>query len=210
MPIILVANPKGGAGKSTLATNIAGYFARQGKAVMLGDVDVQQSSLGWLSLRPAHLPPIATWDMPASGKGPAKLPKGTTHAVIDTPAGVHEDVLTRLLREADKVVIPIQPSPFDIGATSKFLASLKELAPAALRTGKAALVGIRVDERTRSADHLKAFVEASGIPAVTMLRDTQNYVHLAAHGLTLWDVAPSRVEKDMLQWEPLISWLNAS
>jgi chromosome partitioning protein len=206
MPIILVANPKGGAGKSTLATNIAGYFARQGKAVMLGDVDVQQSSRHWLAQRPAHLPPIASWEV--AGKGPAKPPKGTTHAVIDTPAGVHQDILARLLREADKVVIPIQPSPFDIGATNHFLAALKELAPAALRSGKVALVGIRVDERTRSADHLKAFVESSGIPAVALLRDTQNYVHLAAHGLTLWDVAPSRVEKDLAQWEPLVAWLD--
>jgi chromosome partitioning protein len=206
MPIILVANPKGGAGKSTLATNIAGYFARKGHSVMLGDVDVQQSSRDWLGLRPANLPPITTWDM--GEDGPAKPPKGTTHAVIDTPAGVDRDVLAKLAREADKIVIPVQPSPFDVSATRSFLSALKDIAPAALRTGKVGLVGIRVDERTRSADHLKAFIEQSGMHAAAMLRDTQNYVHLAAHGLTIWDVAPSRVEKDLLQWEPLAAWLD--
>jgi chromosome partitioning protein len=206
MPIILVVNPKGGAGKSTLATNIAGYFARRGHAVMLGDVDVQHSSRNWLALRPANLPPIVTWEMTKSG--PAKPPKGTTHAVLDTPAAINHELLARLLREADKIVVPVQPSPFDISATGHFLATLKELAPAAVRSGKVALVGIRVDERTRSADQLKAFVASSGVPAVTMLRDTQNYVHLAAHGLTIWDVAPSRVEKDLGQWEPLTEWLD--
>jgi chromosome partitioning protein len=207
MPIILVANPKGGAGKSTLATNIAGYFARQGKAVMLGDVDVQHSSRHWLAQRPAHLPVISNWEL--DEKGVLRLPKGTTHAVIDTPAAIDQALLARLLRQADKIVIPVQPSPFDIGATTQFLATLKELAPAALRAGKAALVGMRVHERTRAADQLKAFVEASSIPAVALIRDTQNYVHLAAHGLTIWDVAPSRVEKDVAQFEPLMQWLSA-
>jgi chromosome partitioning protein len=205
MPIILVVNPKGGAGKSTLATNIAGYFARQGRAVMLGDVDVQHSSRHWLSQRPAHLPAIHNWDL--DEKGGLRLPKGTTHAVIDTPAAIDAALLAKLLRQADKIVIPVQPSPFDIGATTQFLATLKELAPAALRSGKAALVGMRVDERTRATDQLKAFVEVSGIPAVALIRDTQNYVHLAAHGLTIWDVVPSRVEKDVAQFEPLADWL---
>jgi chromosome partitioning protein len=205
MPIILVANPKGGAGKSTLATNIAGYFARQGRAVMLGDADVQHSSRQWLAQRPAHLPAITNWDV--DEKGSLRLPKGTTHAVIDTPAAIEGALLTKLLRQADKVVIPVQPSPFDIGATNQFLATLKELAPAALRNDKVALVGMRVDERTRAADQLKAFVQASGIAAVALIRDTQNYVHLAAHGLTIWDVAPSRVEKDVAQFEPLVMWL---
>ena len=90
MKVVVVANPKGGAGKSTLSTNIAGYFASQGHAVMLGDADTQQSSKFWLSQRPQTLPPIATWEYQPDLVLTAKPPRGTTHVVIDTPGGIHE------------------------------------------------------------------------------------------------------------------------
>ena len=85
MPVIVIANPKGGAGKSTLSTNVAGFFASQGHAVMLGDADVQQSSRLWLSLRPDNVTRITTWELQADLVLTAKPPKGTTHVVIDTP-----------------------------------------------------------------------------------------------------------------------------
>src|SRR3954467_10332316 len=110
MPIIVIINPKGGVGKSTIATNLAGYFARQGHKVMLGDADVQQSSRAWLALRPGSLPSIAAWDIDGHV---AKPPKGTTHVVLDTPAGLDGARLEAVLRIADKVVVPLQASMFD-------------------------------------------------------------------------------------------------
>ncbi|WP_334190811.1 ParA family protein [Noviherbaspirillum sp.] len=201
MPVIVVANPKGGVGKSTIATNLAGYFARQGHKTMLGDTDIQQSSRAWLSLRPGSLPPIASWDI-EDGRL-AKPPKGTTHIVLDTPAGLEGKRLDEVLGIADRVIVPLQPSMFDILATQGFLQTLSG------RKGKLAvgIVGMRVNVRTRSADQLAHYADNVGLPVLGYLRDTQNYVQLAAHGATLWDVAPSRVEKDIEQWQGLLKWV---
>jgi chromosome partitioning protein len=87
MPVVVVANPKGGVGKSTLSTQIAGYFASRNHPVMLGDADRQQSSKLWLSLRPDNARPISNWEL--GDDQIAKPPKGTTHVVLDTPAGLH-------------------------------------------------------------------------------------------------------------------------
>ena len=204
MPVIVVANPKGGVGKSTLSTNIAGYFASRGHAVMLGDADRQQSSRLWLGLRPAAARPISTWDISADMI--AKPPKGTTHVVLDTPAGLHGWRFNDVLKMADKVIVPLQPSVFDIFATRAFLDEL-----ARNKHGdrfQVALVGMRVDARTLASGKLQEVVDALTVPMLTSLRDTQNYVHLAAHGLTLFDVAPGRVEKDLEQWQPVCRWLD--
>lgn len=205
MPVIVVANPKGGVGKSTLSTNIAGYMAQAGHAVMLGDVDRQQSARTWLSLRPANLPTITGWEL--THDEVVRPPKGTTHAVLDTPAGLHGKRLDEVMKLADKVLVPLQPSIFDIHATHAFVRELL-----ARRRGdkvSVAIVGMRVREGTISADQLRSFLKTLQVPLLGFLRDTQNYVHLAARGLTLWDVAPSRVERDLEQWQPLLQWLDA-
>jgi len=204
MPVIVVANPKGGVGKSTLSTNLAGYLASRGHAVMLGDVDRQQSALTWLSLRPPQLPAIGGWDIHGEVVRP---PKGTTHVVLDTPAGLHGKRLDEVMKLADKVIIPIQPSIFDIHATHAFVTEL--LAHRRSDKVKFGIVCMRVREGTLSADHLRAFVEKLKVPLIGQLRDTQNYVHLAARGLTLWDVAPSRFERDLAQWQPIVEWVDA-
>ena len=203
MPVIVIANPKGGAGKSTIATNLAGYFAKQGHKVMLGDADVQQSSRAWLALRPPGLPQIASWEIGAGQV--ARPPKGTTHVVLDTPAGLSGARLDEVLKIADRVIVPVQPSMFDILATQDFLQSL------AARKGcpETGVVGLRVNIRPRSADQLAHYVSQLGVPVLGCLRDTQNYVQLAAHGATLWDVASSRVEKDLEQWDELVRWASA-
>ena len=205
MPVIVVANPKGGAGKSTLATNVAGCLAAAGHAVMLGDVDRQQSSRQWLALRPAHLRPIQGWQVTADTL--VRPPKGVTHVVLDTPAGMHGKRLDAVMRIADRMLIPLQPSLFDIQATHAFVREVR-----AHRRGsvvKLGLVGIRVREHTRANEQLHQYLSTLPVPVVAWLRDTQNYVQLAAHGLTLWDVAPSRVERDLAQWEPLAAWVQA-
>jgi len=116
--------------------------------------------------------------------------------------------LNTALALADKVIVPLQPSLFDILATQDFLQKLAK--EKAIRKGniEIGIVGMRVDARTRSAEQLHRFVDGLGLPVLGYLRDTQNYVQTAAHGLTLWDVARSKVEKDLEQWEPLISWLD--
>ena len=204
MPVVVVANPKGGVGKSTLSTHIAGYFASRGHAVMLGDADRQQSSRLWLGLRPATARPIQTWDINADLI--ARPPKGTTHVVVDTPAGLHGWRFKDVMKMADKVLVPVQPSVFDIFATRAFLDDLA--AYKHVDNNKIALVGMRVDARTIAADKLHAFVDSLDLPVLSYLRDTQNYVHLAAHGLTLFDVAPGRFEKDLEQWQPICRWLD--
>jgi chromosome partitioning protein len=203
MPVIVVANPKGGVGKSTLSTNIAGYFAAKGHGVMLGDADKQQSSKLWLGLRPSGARPIHSWNVK---DGVAKPPKGVTHVVLDTPAGLGGALFKDALKSADKVIVPLQPSIFDIFATRAFLDELAQSSRASkLQVG---IVGMRVDARTIAADKLQEFVGGLGLPVLGFLRDTQNYIHLAARGLTLWDVAPSRVEKDMEQWQQLVAFLD--
>jgi chromosome partitioning protein len=205
MPVLAVANPKGGVGKSTLATNVAGYWASQGHAVMLGDVDRQQSSRLWLGLRPPAARPIATWDVQRDLI--VRPPKGTTHVVLDTPAGLHGGKLREVLRIADKVLVPLQPSIFDIYATREFIDQLVDARGASRRD--IGLVGVRVDERTIAADQLRQFTEGLGLPVLGMLRPTQNYVYLAARGLTIFDIAPGRVARDLEQWQGLRDWLDA-
>ncbi len=204
MPVVVIANPKGGVGKSTLATNVAGYYASKGHAVMLGDADRQQSSRLWLGLRPAQARPISTWEMSADLI--VKPPRGTTHVVLDTPGGLHGWRFNDVMKMADKVIVPLQPSVFDIFATRAFLDQLAANKHAdKLQIG---LVGMRVDGRTIASDKLHEFVDTLGMPVLGYLRDTQNYVHLAARGLTLFDVAPGRVEKDLAQWADICAWLD--
>ena len=205
MPVIVIANPKGGVGKSTFATNLAGYFAAQGHKVMLGDADVQQSSRSWLALRPASLPKIEAWEIEDGHV--AKPPKGTTHIVLDTPAGLHGKRLDEVMKLADKVLIPLQPSIFDIHATHQFIDDL--LAHRRSSKVQMAVVGMRTREGTISTDQLRTFLKGVDVPLLGFLRDTQNYIHLAAHGLTLWDVGASRFARDLEQWQPLTQWLDA-
>ena len=204
--VTVVMNPKGGVGKSTLATNLAGYYANQGKVVMLGDVDKQQSAREWLKFRPATVAPIKTWEIEA-GK-PAKLPKGTTHAVIDTPAGMSGKLLDSVIKSATRVIVPLQASMLDILATKSFLEDLANDKAVRESDALVGVVGMRVDSRTRSYDELQRFLEGLGLPVLGNIRNTQNYVQLAARGLTLFDVNPNRVEQDLEQWKPILKWLE--
>ena len=207
MKVIVVANPKGGAGKSTLSTNIAGYLASQGHQVMLGDADTQQSSKFWLSRRPESLPRIATWEFQPDLVLTAKPPSGTTHVVIDTPGGISGWRLQEVIERADKVIVPVMPSVFDMQATNEFLRTLMQITER-LPT-QVAVVGNRVDTRTISAANLRKFIDTLQIPVLTYLRDTQYYLHMAAHGLSMFDITPSKMQKDLEQWAPICAWLDA-
>jgi chromosome partitioning protein len=204
MPVVVIANPKGGVGKSTLSTQVAGYFASKGHSVMLGDADKQQSSKLWLGLRPAAARHISSWEVDSDQI--SKPPKGTTHVVLDTPAGLHGRRFKDIMKLADKLLVPLQPSVFDMFATRAFLDELAENAHAAKT--KIGIVGMRVDARTIAADKLNEFVQSLGLPMVGYVRDTQNYIHLTAQGLTVFDVARARVEQDLELWQPICDWLD--
>ncbi len=207
MKAFLVANPKGGSGKSTLATNLAGYFASRRYEVMLGDIDRQQSSREWLASRPFALPTIETW---AIGHDDiARPPKGTSHVVLDTPAGLRGKLLEKVLKLSTRVIVPVQPSMFDMRATRHFLEALLE--EKAVRKGKAdvAVIGMRVDARTRAAAELERFFATFDLPVLAYVRDTQNYVQATAAGMTIFDLPRSRVERDLEQWQSIIDWVES-
>lgn len=208
MKAFLVANPKGGSGKSTLATNLAGYFAAKRHEVMLGDIDRQQSSREWLAIRPFELPSIDTWEI--GHDHILRPPKGTSHVVLDTPAGLHGKLLDKVLKLSTRVIVPVQPSMFDMLATRHFLDAL--LSEKVVRKGRAdvAVIGMRVDARTRAAGELERFFATYELPVLAYLRDTQIYVHAAANGMSIFDLPPSRAERDLEQWQAIIKWAESS
>jgi len=200
MRVILVANPKGGSGKTTLSINLAGYLASQGRRVAMLDLDRQKSATQWLAIRDATLPNI---DLLREGqKG------GSDWLVIDSPAGLHGKNLERALKLAHKVVVPIAPSLFDIRASQDFLSALH--AEKAVRKGHSfvGVVGMRVDVRTRAGVTLEQFMAQQDLPVLAHLRNTQHYVNAAFEGKSLFDLPPHVAERDIEQWQDLIDWLN--
>ena len=203
MKNILIANSKGGAGKTTLATNLASYLAVSGHRVLLQDLDRQQSSAQWLSRRPVDLPIIHSYNAHNKEKS-----KDTTWVVTDTAAGLRDEKLADAVKQADCVIVPIQPSAFDMGASSDFLDHLAE--EKAVRKNKTfvALVGMRVNSRTHAAATLADFMEETGFPVLTHLRNAQVYATAAELGIGLFDMRPSLVTQDMEQWAPLLNWIK--
>ncbi len=206
MKSVVVMNPKGGVGKSTLSTNIAGYFATCKHQVLLGDTDIQQSAKRWLSNRPSSLPAIQTWDYPADLVITAKPPASTTHLVIDTAASVSGWRLDKLIERADKILVPLQPNFFDIQATYEFIQFLKSKQPKDQQ--KVQVVAMRVNPRTKAWHHLMDFAEKMNIFLLTYIRDTQNYSRFSSQGTTLFDVDAAAFPSDYEQWGPLCEWLD--
>ncbi|MHB1333975.1 MAG: nucleotide-binding protein [Sulfuriferula sp.] len=204
MNTILIANPKGGSGKTTLATNIAGYLASAGQAVRLLDMDRQQSASGWLALRPQTLPPIQLF----SDK-PANIGTQEGWLVIDSPAGLHGKSLERVLKLVNRVVVPIAPSLFDMNASQEFLDVLQT--EKAVRKGKilVGVVGMRMAPRTRAAAILEQFMKDLDMPILAYLREAQLYVNAAFEGKTLFDLPPYLAERELEQWQYLLSWLDS-
>jgi len=205
MKSVLIANCKGGCGKTTLATNLAGYFATQGASVMLSDLDRQQSSTQWIGRRPPDLPIIHPHNTRSKVTN-----QEADWLIIDSPAGLREEKLSDAVKQADCIIVPIQPSAFDIGATHDFLDILAE--EKAIRKNKTfvALVGMRVNVRTNAAAGLAEFMEQTGFPILTYLRNAQIYTLAAELGLSLFDMRPSLVEQDIQQWQPLLDWVVES
>jgi len=207
METYLIANPKGGVGKSTLAINLAGGLAGSApRRVMLGDIDRQQSARAWLQLRPTGMPAVASWDI--QPEAPARPPQDTTHVVLDSPAGLHGKKLAQVLKMVARVIVPLTPSLFDIMATRHFLDELLEARAARRAPLEIGIVGMRVDAHTRAAAELERFLAGTGLPVLAYLRDTQNYVQATAHGLTVFELSAGRAARDWEQWQPLLRWAS--
>lgn len=204
MRAVLVANPKGGAGKTTLATNLSGYFANQGKKTTLCDLDRQQSSLRWMAFRDPALPAITGYY--GGNQISLSLPREADWVVVDAPAGLQGYKLSDYLKAVDKVLIPLVPSVFDMAATEDFLNSIRgEVRGVRAKVG---IVAMRVDPRTRAAGMLEEFLKHFDIPIVAYVRNTQNYVNVAASGATVFDPPRARHRRDMEQWSSLVQWVE--
>ncbi len=209
---ILVFNPKGGCGKSTLATQIAAYFALKGKKVALADLDPQKSSQDWLSRRPETAALIHSAKI--SG-GSIKAPKKTDMVIIDPPAAVHGKRMANVVKISETLVIPMMASEIDIRAAERFMEELMSLSKLIRRKIKLATVANRVREDTMSAAKLDYFLnhvklpDGRKLPFITMLRNSQNYVKAAEKGLSIFEFAPAKTLYDREQWRPLMSWLSS-
>lgn len=205
MRSVLVVNPKGGSGKTTVATNLAVGLASRNEQVYLWDLDRQQSSLTWLAMRPRHVALVNRLDR-REEEGEPDLGKGRW-LVIDSPAGIHGKGLSHALKIADKVLVPVQPSVFDMAATAAFLQALRD--EKVVRKNKAfvGILGVRVDPRTRAAATLEAFLGQFGLPILTYLRDSQIYPNAAFNGLSIFDLPHYMTERDREQWLSVLEWV---
>jgi chromosome partitioning protein len=206
MPVIAVINRKGGSGKSTVAAHLAAWMARQGAAVMLGDVDRQQSTRTWLKRRDAALPAILPWAIEKQNM--LKVPVGVTHVVLDTPGGIHGFELARVIMSADAVIMPVCSSVFDRESAQACHAELMALPRVASGRSKLGIVGMRIDARTRAGQVLRDWAQTLNVPFLGVLRETQLYVKCLENGQTLFDLPASAALADLAQWEPILEWLQ--
>ena len=210
MRVVAVINRKGGSGKSTLATHLAGYCARQGLKVMLGDVDRQQSSLAWLKRRAeqpvAQGAPVVGWAV--DPRSVLRPPSGISHVVIDTPGGLRDSELARVVMYADMIVMPVCHSLFDRESAAACYEELHTLPRVASGRCKVAMVGMRLDARTKAAETMAEWAAQSNFPYLGALRETQAYVRCVEQGATLFDLPPAKVEADLMQWQPILAWVE--
>jgi chromosome partitioning protein len=210
MPVVAVINRKGGSGKSTLATHLAGYCANAGIAVMLGDVDRQQSTQTWLRQRKdqplGHRREIVGWSV--DPKTFVRPPAGVEHVVLDTPGGLRGFDLARVVMYADAILIPVCNSIFDRESAAECLAELRTLPRIATGRCKLAAVGMRLDARTKAAEVLQAWAASLDLPFIAVLRESQGYVRCIEKGLSLFDLPSAQVQTDLAQWKPILHWLR--
>lgn len=204
---IMVMNAKGGCGKSTLATNIASYFANEGANVALADYDPQRSSLDWLERRPADRPEIHA--VAGFDGGLRHCPRTADMVVIDAPARSHGKELTELVRHAETILVPVLPSTIDMQATTTFLDELRNVGKIERKQAKFGLVANRVRDNTLIFDDLDEYLTKARAPYVAALREAQNYVRAYTRGLGIFELPEYLAWPDWDEWEPLTAWLRS-
>ena len=204
---IMILNAKGGCGKSTLATNIASYFASEGAAVALADYDPQRSSLDWLARRPENRPPIA--GVAAYEDGLRHVPRSADIVVSDAPARSHGSELTDLVRHAETIVLPVLPSTIDMQATANFLEELRRVGKVGRKEVRIGAVANRVRDNTLIFDELDEFLTKAKVPYIAALREAQNYVRAYTRGIGIFELPEYLAWPDWDEWEPLTAWLRS-
>jgi chromosome partitioning protein len=211
---VVVLNPKGGSGKTTLATNLVAYYATQGLSPTLMDYDPQASSTRWLRKRGPELPAIhgiAAFErnLRVTRSFLLRAPIGCDWLVADTPAAVPAQDIPQLVANADAILVPVLPSDIDIHACSKCISDLLLVAKVRRSEDKIGVVANRVRRNYRSFATLMRFLDTLHIPVVTTLRDSQNYLRAAESGVGLHEMKQQLVREDTATWEPLVQWLDA-
>jgi chromosome partitioning protein len=214
MQRIVVLNPKGGSGKTTVATNLASHFAVQGEHPVLMDYDVQGSSSHWVGKRDDTLPAVqlvTVYERAAFTRRTfeLQLPRNTGRVIIDTPAALEAQDMPELTRSADKILVPVLPSDIDIHACSRCVQNLLLVAKIRRRENRLGIIANRVRRHTLSSQSLLRFLDTLGVPIVATLRDSQNYVRAAEQGLGLEEMNPHQTGEDLAQWQSLYEWLDA-
>lgn len=210
---IVILNPKGGCGKTTLATNLASYFAMRGPLPALLDCDPQGASMKWHEKRPKNRPPIhgiAAYKktMNATRSWQRRVPQETRRMIIDTPAALEGPEIHDAIYDASNILIPVMPSPIDIRYATKFIAELLLVAQLDRGGIKVGIVANRTRNNTRSLHKLMRFLSSLRIPVVGMLRDSQNYVTAAEEGIGVYEMPHYRVQKDIEEMSKIIGWLD--
>ncbi len=204
---IMVLNAKGGCGKSTLATNIASYFANEGATVALADYDPQRSSLDWLERRPENRPEIH--GVAAFDGGLRSVPRNADIVVSDAPARSHGRELTDLVNHAETVVVPVLPSTIDMQATTTFLQELQNVGKVKRKKVRIGALANRVRDNTLIFDDLDEYLTKARVPYIAALREAQNYVRAYTRGLGIFELPEYLAWPDWDEWEPLTAWLRS-
>jgi chromosome partitioning protein len=214
MPRIVVLNPKGGSGKTTISINLASHFAMRGEHPVLMDYDVQGSSTDWVRRRTEaqpHIQLISVFERGALGSRrlEPRVSEETGRIIVDTPAAVDVAAMVELIRRADKILVPVLPSRIDIHACSRCIGQLLLVAKVKRRENRLGIIANRVRLNTVSYQSLLRFLETLGLPIVATLRDSQHYVRAAELGMGLDELTPHNFDEELTQWESLFDWLNA-
>lgn len=213
MKRIVVLNPKGGSGKTTLATNLASYFASRQQTPVLMDFDPQGSSLRWVRKRqpnqsPIHVIAAFEKDSRTTRAFQLRVPDNATHVIVDTPAAIDSRNLPEITRDADKIIVPVLPSDIDIHTCSRTIRDLLLVAKIRREDDRIGVIANRIRRNTLTYQSLIRFLQTLGIPIVATIRDSQNYVRAAELGIGVHEMKSYIAQEDVEQWQPLVEWLE--